>query len=56
MLKHVNCELQDDRIIEAVKKAVDLFDDGEIIEFRNTLEDIVPNIDKWLEMEDMING
>ena len=56
MLKYVICELKDDQIITDLKNAIRNYEEGLILEVRQTLYDITKSIDEFVEMEDKING
>ncbi len=51
-----NGELQDKRIISALKKAVDWYENGEVAEVRDGLLEIITAIDAFEERVDKING
>lgn len=43
-----NGELEDEKIIAALRKAADDYENGEIVEVRNLLMEIVDNIDRFM--------
>lgn len=45
-LKHD--ELEDEKIVEALKEAAEDYEDGAILEVRDVLVDIVKAIDEWV--------
>lgn len=42
-----NGELKDKKIVEALRKAADWYEDGAIVEVRDLLQDIVDAIDEF---------
>ena len=42
-----NGELEDKKIVEALRKAADAYENGELIEVRDLLQDIVDAIDEF---------
>ena len=43
-----NGELEDKKIVAALRKAADDYENGEIVEVRNLLMEIVDNIDEFM--------
>ena len=51
-----NGQLQDKKIVDALRRAADDYEDGAIIETRSLLQDIVDAIDEFTDAEEQREG
>lgn len=49
-------ELKDKEIVVALRKAAGDYENGEIVEVRNLLAEIIHNIDEFMWGEEIMNG
>lgn len=47
-----NGELQDRRIVNAIRRAADVYEDGEIIDAADMLLEVINAIDEWIHKEE----